>query len=208
MAARARRSTSKPRSGTPRPTIASKSPGAWDVRTVTPTSARSTAAPAEAASIARPPRQCTVAIATPRSRAAATAPATALGISCHLRSRNTFMPRATNSRTSAGPSRTYSIGPIFAHLSPGRRAARARASRPLGKSRATTSSATDADERPRDALGRARGRQRRRAHGDERRARRQVFVRVAAGADAAHADHPNVHLRAHEYLAEIGRAHV
>src|SRR6266852_8656687 len=80
--------------------------------------------------------------ALPSSRAALTALATMLGMSCHLRSRNTRMPRAVNSLTSDGPSRLNSTGPTFAHRRPGRRAASASASRPLGRSKATISSAT------------------------------------------------------------------
>src|SRR4029453_17037572 len=55
--------------------------------------------------ITPPPIAWTGAIATPSSAAASTAPATVFGISCHLRSRNTRIPRRTRSRISAGPSR-------------------------------------------------------------------------------------------------------
>src|SRR5207245_1769541 len=60
-ATRARRSASRPRSGTPRPTICANPSASCDVRTVTPTSAKSPAALAAAASSAAPPRQWTVA---------------------------------------------------------------------------------------------------------------------------------------------------
>jgi len=60
---------------------------------------------AAAVNIARPPRQWTVVSDTPSSRAAVTALATMLGMSCHFRSRKTRMPRCENSLMSAGPSR-------------------------------------------------------------------------------------------------------
>ena len=47
---------------------------------------------AAARHIAVPPSVCTVAIRTPSARAAATAPRTVLGMSCHLRSRKTESP--------------------------------------------------------------------------------------------------------------------
>src|SRR5437016_3983084 len=189
-ATRARRSASRPRSGTPRPTICANPSTSCDVRTVTPTSAKSpaaAAAAAAAASIADPPRQWTVASAAPSSRAAVTAPATTPGISCHLRSTKTRTPRAWNSRTSAGPSRTYSIEPSFAHLRAGRRAARASASRPVGASNATMSTATR--QLARDPRRDARVGERRRADRDERGACGEILARVRGTADAAHADH-------------------
>src|SRR2546428_7977641 len=188
-AARARRSASKPRSGTPRPITCSKSAVACEVKTVTPTSARSPAAPAAACSMAKPPRQCTVAIATPSSRAAATAPVTVFGMSCHLRSRNTRTPRAVNSRTSAGPSRTKSGGPTFAQRRRGSRSASANASRPLGRSKATISSATVRCQLSGDALRQARVGEGRRADGDEGGAGVQVGARVGRGANPADPDH-------------------
>src|SRR2546422_2914041 len=138
-----------------------------------------------------PPRQCTVAIAAPSSRARAPAPATVLGMSCHLRSRNTCTPRARNSRARAGPSRTYSPGPSLAQRSPGRRWASASASRPLGTSKATTSSATG--ELPRDPLRDPRVGERGGADRNERGAGVEVGTRVLRRADAAHADHRQPH---------------
>src|SRR3989442_1207632 len=116
-------------------------------------------------------------------------------MSCHLRSRNTRTPRAANSRTSAGPSRTYSTGPIFAHARPGRRSARARASRPLGRSNATTSSATG--QLARDALGNARIGERGGPDRDERCTRVEILARLVRRADPTHADHGDVHALAH-----------
>src|SRR5690348_2299764 len=187
---RARRSVSTPRSGTPRPTTCSYSPASCEVSTVTPTRSMSPAARAAAASAAGPARAWTVAIVTPCARAASTAPATTLGISCHLRSRNTRIPRAPNSRTSAGPSRTWRTGPIFAHRSPGRRAARSSASRPFGRSNATMKSVTR--ELLRNPFGYPRVRERRGPNRDERCAGRQVLARVARGPDTADPDDRNV----------------
>src|SRR5216117_2075590 len=183
---RPRRSASNPRSGTPRPTTRSKSPASWEVRTVTPTSAISPAACAAAASTAGPPSVWTVARATSCARAASTAPATTLGMSCHLRSRNTRTPRAVNSRTNAGPSRTCSMGPILAQRRPGSRAASSSASRPLGRSNATISSATA--EFPRHALRDARIGEGGGADRHERRARGEVLARVARRTDPPYPD--------------------
>src|SRR5438445_3809117 len=137
--------------------------------------------------MARPPKQCTVAIDTPSSRAAVTALATMLGMSCHLKSRKTWMPRSLNSLITGGPSRTKSTGPSFAHFRPGSRAASSSASRPLGMSKATISSATD--QLMGDALRHTWIRERRGSDGHERCPRGEVLAGVGGIAHAADADH-------------------
>ena len=112
-----------------------------DVSTVTPTSASPPPAATAACIIAVPPRVCTVAIVTPSSRAPATASATVLGISCHLRSRNTWIDRPASSRTSSGPSRVKRTDPTLTHRTPRSRSTSASAAEALGRSRATISSA-------------------------------------------------------------------
>src|SRR5262249_10734203 len=77
-------SPSRPIPGPPRPTICSKSVDECEVSPVPPTRGRSPAARTAAPSMSCPPRQCTVAIPTPSSRAAPTARSTVLGMSCHL----------------------------------------------------------------------------------------------------------------------------
>ena len=71
-------------------------------------------------------------MATPISRAAVTEPATVLGMSCHLRSRKTFRPRAANSRTKSGPSLVIRIEPTLTHWRAGSRSSNRRASAPRG----------------------------------------------------------------------------
>ena len=92
------------------------------VSTVTPiTSGRGTlawaaAATAESAAariIALPPEQWTLTIHAPVATAEATAPATVLGMSWNLRSRNTLSPRSASVRTIAGPSAVNSCLPIL-----------------------------------------------------------------------------------------------
>ena len=92
------------------------------VSTVTPStrgaSARSMAACSwaafsAAASISVPPEAWTVVICTPRSVAAMTALATVLGMSCSLRSRNTFAPVARSLRTMSGPPLTNNCLPTL-----------------------------------------------------------------------------------------------
>ena len=78
----------------------------------------SRAASASAASraaliIARPPDACTLTIHTPSRVAAATAPATVLGMSWNFRSRKTRSPRAASSSTNDGPWLVNSRLPIL-----------------------------------------------------------------------------------------------
>jgi len=94
------------------------------------------------------------------------------------------MPRAVNSLTNDGPSRLNSTGPTFAHRRPGRRAASASASLPLGKSKAVQLAG--------DAHGYARISERCGADGHERCARSQILARIGDIADTAHADDGHV----------------
>ena len=93
----------------------------WEVRTVTPTSPTPPAAACAAASMAAPPRVWTVAMETPRDAAAATAPATVFGMSCHLRSRKSSRPRARSSTRKGAPSRVISTDPTLTQRRSGSR---------------------------------------------------------------------------------------
>src|SRR6185312_3379449 len=128
-------------------------------------------------------------------RAAVTALATMFGMSCHLRSRNTRTPRATNSRMRDGPSRANNTEPIFTHWRLGSRPASAVASRPLGRSSATISSAMV--ELARNPHGYARIGEGGRPDRDEGRARREVLARIGGVAHTTHADDRHVHVFAH-----------
>ena len=96
------------------------------------------AASAAASIMARPPAAWMVSSETPSPAAAATAPATVLGMSWNLRSRNTRWPSATSSRTTAGPPAVKSWLPTLnIPTSPARRPASARAAPASGTSSAT-----------------------------------------------------------------------
>src|SRR5574342_1314942 len=150
--------------------------------------------------MAGPPRQCTVAMAPPWERAAATDSATVLGMSCHFRSRKTRTPRAANSFISGGPSLTNNTEPNFAQRNPGSRSARASASRPVARSKATTSSATD--EVPGDPFRHAGVRHGRRPDRHQGRAGAEVLPRVGGGADAADTYHRNADTLAHAHSGQ------
>ena len=87
----------------------------WLVSTVTASRRASIAgsAPAAASSMACPPRAWTVISETPSRLAALTAPETVFGMSWYFRSRNTFSPRATSSRTNSGPAAVKSWLPTL-----------------------------------------------------------------------------------------------
>jgi len=92
----------------------------------------------ERPSIAAPPDAWTFSIHTPSRVAAAHAPATVLGMSWNLRSRNTRNPRAQRSLTSSGPADTNSSLPTLTPQWTGEScAASASASLPSAKSSAT-----------------------------------------------------------------------
>src|SRR5437867_1262954 len=109
-------------------------------------------------------------------------------MSYHLRSRKTLVPRALSCRTSAGPSATKSVGPIFTHRTPGKESTNWRAVDGLGRSKATTISATG-PPRGGEPFGRSRIGQRRGPDGDERGSRFQVLPDVIDAADSADTDH-------------------
>src|SRR5688572_7455122 len=99
-------------------------------------------APASTASraariIASPPLACTFSIQRPRRAADRHAPATVLGMSWNLRSRNTSKPRACSFSTTAGPAATKSSLPTFTRHAPG-------SSRAASASAASASAASSA----------------------------------------------------------------
>jgi hypothetical protein len=89
--------------------------------------------------MAMPPRVCTLTIRTPGSlAAAATAPATVLGMSWNLRSRNISKPRPASFSTARGPSAVKSWSPTLKRpAAPRSRRARAQAGPRRSTSRAT-----------------------------------------------------------------------
>src|SRR5258706_11257400 len=118
-----------------------------DVRTV-PATTRGAVRPAFAAPspalssaariISAPPAAWTFSIATPVLAAAAAAPATVFGMSFSFRSRKTFGPRATTSRTTSGPCETNASSPTFSQPTCGASSfAQARSSSLDAKSSAT-----------------------------------------------------------------------
>src|SRR5579875_950033 len=110
-----------------------------EVRTVTPMILVPGAASAAARTMAGPPAACTVSMSGRSRVTARAAPATVAGMSCSLRSRNTWTLLAPRiEATESGPYRRYSPSPIFTVLTCGvTRCAQRAAVSMSGASRAT-----------------------------------------------------------------------
>ena len=110
----ARRPTSSRMETISRPQTSSTSAAVSDVRTVTPRSlTRSPAASRAASIIEAPPAVWRVRSSTSSAAAAATAPATVLGMSWSFKSRKTRFPRRRSSSTTRGPERVNSSRPTL-----------------------------------------------------------------------------------------------
>src|SRR5690606_2409112 len=163
-----------------------------DVSTVTATSFIEPAAATAASSIAVPPAACTVAISTPRSAAARTAPATVFGMSCHLRSRKTGCPACTRLRTNDAPLAVNSTEPTFTAQPSGSVSSNSTAAGASGRSSATIRSAIDSLQVGDHPLGQPRIGQRRSSNRDKVGSCPEILAHVSCAPDATDPDDRNV----------------